>query len=48
MEIMRNVAPSCVNGVSPTTSMTHIAIQKQLDGNAVDWLEQVSDGQYPK
>jgi hypothetical protein len=26
--------------------MTHIAIQEQLDGKAVDWLEQVSDEQY--
>jgi len=26
--------------------MTHIAIQKQLDGNAVDWMEKVSDEQY--
>jgi hypothetical protein len=25
---------------------THIAIQEQLDGNAVDWLEKVSDEQY--
>jgi hypothetical protein len=24
----------------------HIAIQKQLDGNAVDWMEKVSDQQY--
>jgi len=26
--------------------MTHIAIQEQLDGRAVDWMEQVSDEQY--
>ena len=26
--------------------MTHIAIQEQLGGKAVDWLEQVSDEQY--
>jgi len=26
--------------------MTHIAIQEQLDGKAVDWMEKVSDGQY--
>ena len=26
--------------------MTHIAIQEQLDGKAVDWMEQVSDEQY--
>ena len=34
------------HGASPTTAMTHIAIQEQLDGKAVDWLEQVSDEQY--
>jgi hypothetical protein len=26
--------------------MTHIAIQEQLDGKAVDWLELVSDEEY--
>jgi len=26
----------------------HIAIQEQLDGNAVDWMEKVSDEQYKK
>ena len=31
------------HGASPTTAMTHIAIQEQLDGKAVDWLEKVSD-----
>ena len=30
----------------PTTAMTHIAIQEQLDGKAVDWMEHVSDEQY--
>jgi quercetin dioxygenase-like cupin family protein len=34
------------HGATPTTAMTHIAIQEQLDGKAVDWLEQVSDEQY--
>src|SRR5437868_8508475 len=34
------------HGASPTTSMTHIAIQEQLNGKAVDWLEKVSDEQY--
>jgi len=28
--------------------MTHIAIQEQLDGKAVDWLEKVSDEQYQR
>ena len=36
------------HGASPTTAMTHIAIQEQLDGKVVDWLEQVSDEQYGK
>src|SRR6185369_1615198 len=34
------------HGATPTTAMTHIAIQEQLDGKAVVWLEKVSDGQY--
>jgi quercetin dioxygenase-like cupin family protein len=34
------------HGASPTTSMTHIAIQEQLDGKAVEWLEKVNDQQY--
>jgi hypothetical protein len=28
--------------------MTHIAIQEKLNGKVVDWMEQVSDGQYRK
>jgi quercetin dioxygenase-like cupin family protein len=34
------------HGASPTTAMTHIAIQEALDGKAVDWLEHVTDEQY--
>jgi quercetin dioxygenase-like cupin family protein len=34
------------HGASPTTAMTHIAIQEQLDGKAVDWMEHASDEQY--
>ena len=34
------------HGASPTTAITHIAIQERLDGKQVDWLEQVSDEQY--
>jgi quercetin dioxygenase-like cupin family protein len=34
------------HGATPTTAVTHIAIQERLDGKAVDWLEQVSDEQY--
>jgi len=28
--------------------MTHIAIQEQLDGKLVEWMEQVSDDQYSR
>lgn len=34
------------HGASPTTAMTHIAIQEALDGKAVEWMEKVSDQQY--
>ncbi len=34
------------HGATPTTAMTHIAIQEQLDGRAVDWMEKVSEEQY--
>ena len=34
------------HGASPTTAMTHIAIQEALDGKVVDWMEQVTDDQY--
>jgi len=34
------------HGAAPTTAMTHIAIQEQLGGKAVDWLEKVRDEQY--
>jgi len=34
------------HGAGPTTAMTHIAIQEQLDGKTVDWMEKVSDDQY--
>jgi quercetin dioxygenase-like cupin family protein len=34
------------HGASPTTAMTHIAIQGQQDGKSVDWMEKVSDEQY--
>jgi quercetin dioxygenase-like cupin family protein len=36
------------HGATPTTAMIHIAIQEQLDGKVVDWLEHVSDEQYRK
>ena len=34
------------HGAAPTTAMTHLAIQEQVDGKAVDWMERVSDEQY--
>ncbi|WP_062114444.1 (R)-mandelonitrile lyase [Aureimonas sp. AU40] len=34
------------HGASPTTAMTHIAIQENQDGKVVDWMEQVSDADY--
>jgi quercetin dioxygenase-like cupin family protein len=34
------------HGATATTRMTHIAIQEQLDGKVVEWVEKVSDEQY--
>jgi quercetin dioxygenase-like cupin family protein len=34
------------HGATATTAMMHIAIQETLDGQAVDWLEHVTDEQY--
>jgi len=34
------------HGATPTTSMTHIAIQEALEGKFVDWMEKVTDEQY--
>ena len=32
------------HGATPTTAMTHIAIQERdVDGKVVDWMEKVSD-----
>ena len=36
------------HGASPTTAMTHTAIQEQFDGKVVDWMEKVTDDQYSK
>jgi quercetin dioxygenase-like cupin family protein len=36
------------HGATPTTAMTHIAIQEAVNGKNVDWLEKVSDEQYRK
>lgn len=34
------------HGASPTTAMTHLAIQEALDGKVVQWMEKVTDAQY--
>jgi quercetin dioxygenase-like cupin family protein len=34
------------HGATPTTAMTHVAIQEALDGKAVEWMEKVTDAQY--
>ena len=34
------------HGASPSTAMTHIAVQERLEGKAVEWLEHVTDAQY--
>lgn len=34
------------HGASPTTAMTHIAIQEELEGGSAEWFEHVSDEQY--
>ena len=34
------------HGARPDCAMTHIALQEELDGNSVDWLEKVSEADY--
>jgi len=34
------------HGAAETASLTHIAVQEQLDGRSASWMEKVSDGQY--
>jgi quercetin dioxygenase-like cupin family protein len=36
------------HGATPTTAMTHIAVQESLNGKNVDWVEKVGDEQYRK
>ncbi len=36
------------HGASATTAMTHLALQESLDGQAVTWLEPVTQAQYPR
>lgn len=34
------------HGASATTGMTHIAIQENLNGKVVEWMEKVTDEEY--
>ena len=34
------------HGATPTTAMTHIALQEALDGKVVEWMEKVNDDVY--
>jgi quercetin dioxygenase-like cupin family protein len=34
------------HGATPTTAMTHLAIQEAKDGKVVEWMEKVSDEDY--
>src|SRR4051812_15746754 len=36
------------HGATTTSAMTHIAITEKLDGKNVDWMEHVTDEQYPR
>lgn len=36
------------HGASPEVAMTHIAIQQELEGKVVEWMEKVSEAQYGK
>ncbi|MDN3670792.1 cupin domain-containing protein [Echinicola jeungdonensis] len=34
------------HGASPNNAMSHIAIHEEINGEVVNWLEKVSDGEY--
>ncbi|MEN3112758.1 cupin domain-containing protein [Uliginosibacterium paludis] len=36
------------HGAAPDTAMSHIAIQQSLDGQNSEWMEKVSEDQYPR
>ena len=36
------------HGATASTGMTHLAINEQVSGKSVDWMEKVSDEQYAK
>jgi quercetin dioxygenase-like cupin family protein len=35
------------HGATRSSAMTHLAFQEAADGKPVDWMEQVTDAQYP-
>jgi len=35
------------HGATPSSAMTHVAIAEALDGKTVEWMEKVTDEQYP-
>jgi quercetin dioxygenase-like cupin family protein len=45
-QLFKAPKPARWHGASPTTAMTHIAVQEELDGKVVDWMEKVTDEQY--
>lgn len=34
------------HGASPTTAMTHVAVQEEVDGSTAKWLEPVAEADY--
>jgi len=34
------------HGATPTTAMSHIAVQEKLNGSPVDWMEHVTEEEY--
>ncbi len=36
------------HGATPSTGMSHIAVQEKLNGSPGDWLEHVTDDQYQR
>jgi quercetin dioxygenase-like cupin family protein len=34
------------HGGTPTTAMTHLAMQESLDGNTANWMDPVTDAEY--
>lgn len=36
------------HGATPTTTMTHVAVQEALDGRNVVWMEKVDEAQYKR